>query len=119
MYEHRLKRWPNTSAELTSVLQAELLRPQEELSAVGLTALWPWVRLLAEIGLEVGSQYSHLGALNRLQAFCNCVQFVLDETLDAIDAVSQRMVWYKPGTWVGGWTKGEDVKVLPTCTFYA
>ena len=110
MYERRLKRWPVTSADLTSVLQAEALRLHPESSAVGYPGFWQALQLLVEIELEVGSQYSHLRALNRLQTSCRCQQTVLDDTLDAIDAVGQKMVLYKPGTWVGGWTKGEDVR---------
>ena len=71
---------------------------------------WPALQLLVEIELEVGSQDSHLRALNRLQTFCGSMQALLEGTIAASGAESQTL-WYMPSTWLGKWMKKEDSKV--------
>lgn len=78
---------------------------------------WPALQLLVEIELEVGSQDSHLRALNRLQTFCDSMQAMLEEASAASSAGSKR-VWYQPVSWLRGWRQGEDPKVsLPGASY--
>ena len=74
---------------------------------------WPALQLLVEIELEVGSQDSHLRALNRLQTFRDSMQAMLQEASAASGAGSQVRMWYQPVTWLRGWRQGEDPKVRP------
>lgn len=58
----------------------------------------------------MGTQDSHLRALNRLQIFSSGMQSLLDGCVAASADVSQGP-WYQPSTWLSMWTKQED-KVL-------
>ena len=71
---------------------------------------WPALQLLVEIELEVGTQDSHLRAINHLRIFCACYQAYLDKRLADI-ATKTQMVWYKPWTWANKVLNAKDAKV--------
>ena len=61
---------------------------------------WPALHLLVEVELQVGTQDSHLRALNRLQTFCSGMHALLDSSAAAGGGAEQGL-WYQPSTWLG------------------
>ncbi|CAK0783823.1 hypothetical protein CVIRNUC_007023 [Coccomyxa viridis] len=61
---------------------------------------WPALHLLVEVELQVGTQDSHLRALNCLQTFCSGMHALLDSSAAAGRGAEQGL-WYQPSTWLG------------------
>ena len=74
---------------------------------------WPALHLLVEVELQVGTQDSHLRALNRLQTFCSGMQALLDSSA-ATGKGAEQGLWYRPSTWLGQLKPQEaEVQRLP------
>ena len=61
----------------------------------------------------MGTQDSHLRALNRLQTFCSGMHALLDSSAAAGRGAEQGL-WYQPSTWLGKLKQQEaEVQRLP------